>query len=259
MSAASAGRPVTSEGLGYARPAMLHYGTDFLFHPWTMVFHVFTLLFLCTFIRRGAFQGLYRQKLRTFGVFTALLFLSFNALSLTGKLPSDPTTRWAIALNVISMLCLCLLLVLLLARLPRPLLPFAYIFIAIAALYRPGLMTYRWYKEDPVYFAGAHLAKNISQVAKATSDAPIWMSPGFQLEVKYLYEFGVLRSQQQADGYPNRFVVFLPGTPPDYLFRLPISQKVVWRGLFLPERKGMAFAVAPIQGSSTYQWLWRVQ
>ncbi|RYD51170.1 MAG: hypothetical protein EOP52_12300 [Sphingobacteriales bacterium] len=251
-------QPVDSNGLSYSFSSMLYYGTAFLLHPWTAVFHLFVLLFAITFLFRKPVQGRYRKQVVLLGIFTGLSFLIWNLLSAVGTIAADPNTRWAIGLNAIAMLCLCVTAAMLLQRVRSSWLPVAYIALAALVLFRPLLMTSRWASGNRMYFGSPYMVAEMSQDAKKIK-GPIWISEGMNRDIKYLYEYGALKKEQQADGYPQHFVLFNTQNGTAILEQLPLHQKVAWWGITNRFEKDDRFRTTPIPGASFYKWLWRVR
>jgi hypothetical protein len=251
-------QPMDPKGLGYSFSSMLQYGTAFLLHPWTLLFHLFVLFFGATFLFRKRLQGRYQKQVVLLGVFTGLSFLIWNLLSAAGKIAADPNTRWAIGLNTLAMLCLCSTGAMLLQRVRASWLPVTYLLLAGLVLFRPLLMTYRWASGNRTYFGSYYMVAEMSQDAK-TIQGPIWISEGATRDLKYLYEYGALREEQRADGYPQRFVLFNVENGTAILEQLPLNQPVAWWGATNRFAKDPRFKTTPIPGARFYQWLWRVR
>ncbi len=249
-------QPISDQSPVYARANTLRFGAGFLLHPWTMFYHVVVVVFLVIFPFRERFR--YPVHLGRFALFTVLLFAIWNTFSILGNIASDPNARWAIGLNAVAMMCLFMVLAVLLLQTPARYKPLAYLLLAALAIYRPALMTWRWYKEDPVRFYGIHFVRELSRVAH-TEDEKIWGGPYSTAEVRYLYEYGSLRSSQQQARYPERFVLLRGDNEFQTLERLPLHQKVLWIDSTGRYTRSGQFALARWNNSPLFFRLWRVR
>lgn len=249
-------QPISDQSPVYARATTLRYGWGFLLHPWTLFYHGAVLAFLLFAVFQKRFR--YPVRLQKLSLFTLLLFGIWNGFSLLGNIASDPNARWAIGLNAVAMLCLFMLVAAALSRMPMRAKPLAYILLAALALYRPALMTLRWLEKDPVRFRGRVFVPELTHVANHAT-MPIWSGSGSTPEIKYLYEYGILRSQQKKAGYPQRFVLLNQQNEFDQLNQLPRYQKILWidspgrytrEGRFQSKRWG---------NSPVFFQLWRVR
>lgn len=218
-------QPLSDQSPEYARAMTLRYSRAFLLQPWTLFYHGAVLMFFLIFPLRERFR--YPIHLGRFSVFTGLLFIVWNTLSILGFIPSDPAARWAIGLNATAMMCLFMTLAALLSGMPVCYKPLAYLLLAALALSRPALMTWRWYQKNPVHFRGPHLVQELSHVANTVPER-IWCGSFGAPEVKYLYEYGALHGHQQQARYPQHFVLLNPHNEFDSLRHLPQHQKVLW-------------------------------
>ncbi len=240
----------------YAQAATLRYGGGFLRHPWTLFYHLALLGFYFVYPFREGFR--YPKRFSRFALFAFLLFFGWNILSIFGLIPSDPDTRWAIALNAIAMMALVLALAAGLSKVPPRFKWLAYALLTVLALYRPALMTWRWKAGDAAHFRGDVFVRELSRVANSVQE-PVWCSYFATPEVKYLYEYGALRSQQEAARYPSHFVLLPKKGEFDSLQKLPLLQKVLW--IDSPGRytRTGRFACERWNGSPVFFRLWRVK
>lgn len=88
----------------------------------------------------------YPIHLGRFGLFTALLFLSWNLFSYFAGIPANPATHWAIGLNVTALMCLFIVLSVLLFYVPGRSKPLFYVLLATLALFQPLRTAWAWYR-----------------------------------------------------------------------------------------------------------------
>jgi hypothetical protein len=251
-------QPISPQAPPYAMASTLKYNPAFLLHPWTLLNHGFLALFGITLVLIKPNRDLFK-RLAPWGAWSLGLLTCFTLFSLLGKLPSDPSSRWAIALNVMTMVCLLLVLAVLAEWLSfRLQVVFAFLVFLIAQ-YRPALQTIRWANEQPTgRIKGPVFVRELREYSKVTTE-PIVCGSGSNPEVRYLFEWGSLKPYQKECSYPGNFTLLTQENEKRHLNTMLPGKPEVW--IDFPNRffREGPFKGALLPSQSTFYRLWRVQ
>lgn len=251
-------QPITTQAPCYAQASTLKYHPGHLLHPWTATYCACVLLFFGVLLwaARKAPKTFYAY--RPWAGYTALLLAVWAAFSAAGKLPSDPSARWAISLNAVAMVSLVLTVAVGLKRAAPRWQGLLVLLLAVGALYRPVLQTVRWANADPVRFPGKGFQTEVRAFAEQTR-MPVGCSSGATPEVRYLFEWGSLRPFARQCRYPQNFILLNQQNEWAFLNRLPLYQRVTWvdsPGKFVRDGR---FQTARLTPFHHFYSLWRVR
>ncbi len=252
-------QPLTKQVPRYAMASTLKYNPAHLLHPWTLAHLLGVAIFfglLATAFRRAPAVA---RAYAPWAAYTGVLFAIWWPLSLAGILPSDPSSRWAIALNAVAMVCLLLIFAAGFRWQSRTGQAAVVVLLSAVALYRPALQTARWVAGDPVRFPGRSYERELLAFSTAAT-APIYCSAGSTPEVRYMFEWGSLLQDTGRCRYPKNFVLLNQQNEWACVNALPLGKPVLWvddsPGKFVRNGTFAARRLAPYRHFFS---LWRVR